>query len=239
MLTRWLLFLAFSLQGIAALAQAPQGAAATTDDVQQSRAVLEAAEFLKARKLPESLAAAERVISFYEAKYRDTRDQVYCARGPLDTIFYITRHATAHNGRGAVVVRNWCEAHFLRGYVLVELGRLPEARVALEAAVAMSPWNSQYLSELGNIYLREKAWARALETYAAAEQAVEISDSAQKNNDAAKAQRGAGYALIELGRLADAEEKYRRSLELVPGNPLALGQLRYIAQLRAKAQPPQ
>ncbi|HSH90075.1 MAG TPA: tetratricopeptide repeat protein [Ramlibacter sp.] len=228
-----LLGLAFLLQAIAALAQAP---AAAPDKAEQT--LLEAATLLRDRKLPESLAASERVIAIYEAKYRDTPDRVYCARGPIDTIFYIMRHANAPNGKGAVVVKYWCEAHFLRGYVLVELGRLPEAKAALEAAVAMSPSNSQYLSELGSLYLRERAWTRALETYAAAEQAVDISDPAQKNNDAAKAQRGAGYALIEMGRLADAEEKYRRSLELVPGNALAQGQLRYIAQLRARAAQP-
>lgn len=49
----------------------------------------------------------------------------------------------------------------------------------------------------------------------------------------AKAQRGRGYALIELNRLDEAEAAYNESLKLEPGNGLALRELRYIADARA------
>lgn len=57
----------------------------------------------------------------------------------------------------------------------------------------------------------------------------------------AKAQRGRGYALIELDRLDEAEAAYNEALKLEPGNGLARRELDYIASVRAgkpKSEPP-
>lgn len=53
----------------------------------------------------------------------------------------------------------------------------------------------------------------------------------------ATALRGIGFALIELNRLDEAESTFNESLRVDPGNRLALNELAYIRQLRAKAQP--
>jgi tetratricopeptide (TPR) repeat protein len=49
----------------------------------------------------------------------------------------------------------------------------------------------------------------------------------------ARAARGIGVSLVDLGRLDEAEEAIAQSLELDPENPIALGELEYIAQRRA------
>jgi tetratricopeptide (TPR) repeat protein len=49
--------------------------------------------------------------------------------------------------------------------------------------------------------------------------------------------RGQGFALTETGRLDDAEKSYNDSLVLEPGNPTALNELKYLAQLRAGRAP--
>lgn len=46
--------------------------------------------------------------------------------------------------------------------------------------------------------------------------------------------RGIGFALIELDRLDDAQQALEASLLVEPGNAIALNELAYIAQLRAK-----
>jgi Flp pilus assembly protein TadD len=53
----------------------------------------------------------------------------------------------------------------------------------------------------------------------------------------ARAMRAQGWALIELKRLDEAEAVFHQSLSLEPGNCMALGELGYIAQRRAEANP--
>ena len=48
--------------------------------------------------------------------------------------------------------------------------------------------------------------------------------------------RGRGFALTEIGRLADAEAAYQKSLEIEPGNARALRELSYIRSLKAGGQ---
>ena len=47
--------------------------------------------------------------------------------------------------------------------------------------------------------------------------------------------RGRGYALTELGRLDDAEDAYKTSLNLDPDSNLAKSELRYIEGLKLGA----
>jgi Flp pilus assembly protein TadD len=49
----------------------------------------------------------------------------------------------------------------------------------------------------------------------------------------ARMHRGRGYVLTEMGRLDEAEAAYRESLKFEPGNKIAIGELDYIARLRA------
>lgn len=48
----------------------------------------------------------------------------------------------------------------------------------------------------------------------------------------ARALRGQGLRLVDLNRLDEAETALRRSLYLAPGNPIAMGELDYIAKAR-------
>ncbi|MDG2531829.1 tetratricopeptide repeat protein [Caulobacter endophyticus] len=59
-----------------------------------------------------------------------------------------------------------------------------------------------------------------------------ISDDLSK----ARLMRSRGFSLIELGRLDEAEESYRASLEAEPDHAGAKHELDYIAKLRAGAQ---
>lgn len=63
-----------------------------------------------------------------------------------------------------VVSANWAYAYYLKAYSLLKLGRISEAKSLLERATALSPRNSQFPSEIGNIYQRERNWPKALES---------------------------------------------------------------------------
>jgi Flp pilus assembly protein TadD len=55
----------------------------------------------------------------------------------------------------------------------------------------------------------------------------------RKDDQRAVMLRGRGFALIELGRLDEAEKAYRDSLNSEPNNARALNELTYIGRLRA------
>ena len=200
----------------------------------QRKLLEEGASLLRAKRPQQAISYFDQIISFYEAKYRDRTEQVYCARARTEVIFYLAKHAKEKK-TNAIVIGVWCDAQYLKAYALVELGRLSDAKAALEAAMVLAPSNSQYLSELGNVYLRERNWPRALEIFHAAEDAAGIWESPAREAHLARAHRGAGYALIELGRLDDAEAKYKQSMAIDPADRNALRQLGYIHQLRAKS----
>src|SRR4030095_13970088 len=95
------------------------------------------------------------------------------------------------------------------------LGRPSEAKAQLLRAVALAPQNAQFLGELGHVYQLEKNWPLALQTFQRAESAAkEITSEQARNGELARAWRGMGYVLVELGRLDEAEAMYRKCLEL-------------------------
>jgi len=204
------------------------------EETEQTKLLQEGAVLLRTKKAQDAVSIFEKVIAYYESKHRGGAVQIYCANNQVEALFYLTKHATQNPKIEARIVRIWCDAQFLKAYALVELGRVGDAQSALEAAIALAPANSQYLSELGNIYLRQKNWVKALETYIGAEEAAQFSDPQIRQSHLAKAHRGVGYALIELGRLDEAEAKYRQSIQIDPNEKLARNQLEYIRQLRVK-----
>ena len=232
-LSVWGLLVLLSIPAGFAGAQDLQQTDAKREEAEQLKLLEEGAILLKSRRAQEAIPRFDKVVAFYEAKYGGSTEKIYCARSIAETLFYLTKHANEKKTK-ASVVRVWCDAQFLKAYALVELGRIAEAKTALEAAVVLSPSNSQYLSELGNVYLRERNWQKALDVYQAAEEAAQIAEPQLKQGYLARAHRGAGYALIELDRLDEAEAKYKQSLALDPGDKLAPNQLEYIRQLRAK-----
>ena len=62
----------------------------------------------------------------------------------------------------------------MKAYALQDLGRIAEAKSAIKLALELSPWNSQYLSELGSIYQHEKNWPKAKETFEKAEEHAQL-----------------------------------------------------------------
>ena len=132
-----------------------------------------------------------------------------------------------------VVSRNWVEAHFMKGFALVDLGQLDAARVEFDAALTLGPHNSQVRGELGSLYNRQKDFSKALESYQRAEQDVEFSPPEAKTLDRVRAYHGLGYAYTELAQWDKAEEMYRKALAIDSNDQRSLKELQYIQQQRA------
>lgn len=186
-------------------------------------------------KPAEGLQLAEGLIARLEARYRDSRQRIYSARTPTESLHYMM--LAAKDRQNAIDVGpTWGHAQFLKGYALVELKRIPEARRAIERAIELSPANAQFRSELGHIYQVDKNWPKALEVFTEAERFTEFSRDEERVRHQTRALRGQGYALIEMGRLDEAEARYRRCLELDANDRVAQAELRIIESLRARGR---
>jgi tetratricopeptide (TPR) repeat protein len=171
------------------------------------------------------------VIAFYESTYADKRQRYFSARSEAEALAYLLQ-ATVDKTEARVVSRNWVEAHYLKGYALVDLQKLDAARVEYEAALKLAPHNSQVLGQLGDLYNRQKDFSKALETYRLAETDSEYSPPEVKDQDRARAWRGQGYAYTELQQWDDADKMYRQSLALDKNDQRSLQELQYIQKQR-------
>ncbi|MFT3762594.1 MAG: tetratricopeptide repeat protein [Pseudoxanthomonas sp.] len=181
------------------------------------------------------------LIADFEAKYADPETRYYCPNTPAETLAYLVG-AAAESDRGEskfkqtlAVAPTWAYAYYYKAYALLDLDRVEQAQPFLEKALHLAPMNPMFLSELGHLRRMRTDWEGSLAAYADSLDATATAstDEARKL-DQARALRGQGYALIELGRLDEAKAKYRKSLKLDPGSSVAKGELEYLDKLKSK-----
>jgi len=192
---------------------------------------------MQSKKSTEAIQIFDSVAAGYENKYKDKNTTFYSARSPAETLSYTLDAANSNKGGATVVSGNWGYAYYLKTYALLDLGRVSEAKGQLQRAVTLSPQNSQFLSELGYVYLLEKNWQSALQIFQRAEAAAkEFSPSNVRDAELGRAWRGMGFVYVELNRLDDAEAMYRKCLELDKNDAAAMRELRYVQSVKAKAK---
>src|SRR5947209_3513300 len=125
-------------------AEAPS-TTATPEDGKGSRLLPEGLQLARAKPPSDAVACFDQATALYESRLKDKNVRYYSARSPTETLFYALESATgANNKTGAVVVSaNWSYAHYLKGYALLDLGRVAEAKTQLQRAVALAPQNAQ------------------------------------------------------------------------------------------------
>jgi len=227
----------------AAPATPAQAAAPNPEDVALGQQLIAGAQLLQAGQPARAIADYfDKIIAAYELRYQGEKNKIYTSRGPVESLLYLLQ-ATASKEepkRGAIIVaQHWSDAWYLKGYALVELRRPAEARSALEAALALAPRNSQYLGELGNLYLGQRDWPAAMKMFEQAEAAArEFSPPEVKNKELSRAWRGLGYVYVEQGRWDDAEQIYLKCLELDRNDRRAQNELNYVRAQRPAQRTP-
>lgn len=214
----------------------PKGSVPVTgEDAAQQQVLAQAMQMIKSGQ-PEAALKGPivQVIAHYEnGPGKDQGKRHYCARSQLESFLYLAEAAKDHQD-AVVLPQVWADAYFYESSALTDLGRIDESRAALLKALALSPWNSLYMSELGYTYEVQHDNEKALDYFQQAEGATEFSPPDQKNAELAHALRGEGYALTELHRLDEAEAMYHKALKLDPNDQKSKNELQYIAQLREK-----
>jgi Flp pilus assembly protein TadD len=176
------------------------------------------------------------LIDKYSARYPSDKVKVYCAAGDLEAEAYAAiaqDQRFGEVGLPVVIIDNWwAQAHFVSAYGYSELGRHEQARVELARALELSPMNSQYTNELAYHRIRLHEWDEALHLYRAGEVFAELGNGSAVAELKCTALRGQGYALVELHRVDEAIEAYKKCLALIPDEPRSLGELSYIRDLQ-------
>ena len=172
------------------------------------------------------------IIEYFEQHYRNNGERIYCSNERSETIIYLLK-AAADNQSASVLSQMWADAFFYKGYAYVDLGLLDHAATWINKAIELSPSHSGYLSELGHTYQVKKKWSEAMGLYKQAEEAANtVTPDRYKKPELLRAMRGIGFILIELGRLDEAERKFKKCLEIDETDEKSLHQLEYIRHMR-------
>ncbi|MCL2715810.1 MAG: diguanylate cyclase [Alphaproteobacteria bacterium] len=197
------------------------------------QALREGEKLLAARKPAQAVEEFRKVTAGFEEKYRDSREKHFCARNRDESQVYMSMAQPA-GADISILPMTWALASFLEGYALIEAGRTTEARGPLARAVALSPMNAQFLSELGHLQQLDRNWPAALATFQRAEEAVRFSAQEVRKVHLSRALRGQGYTFVEMHRLEDAERAYRKCLRIDPGDRKARSELAFVQKLRGR-----
>src|SRR6266496_6785517 len=170
----------------------------------------QAQKLVEAKRPKDAIDKCDQIIAAFTEKYRGSKEQIYCGREPIEKGAYLIKVAAenikAARRRSAIVLSStWADAYFVKAYALQDLHRLNEAKATLKLALALSPFNSHYLNELGEIYQLEKNWEKAREQFKAAEDHSSLAPHETRADDMARARRGSGYVFTELGDFDAAE----------------------------------
>jgi tetratricopeptide (TPR) repeat protein len=192
-----------------------------------------AAKFLQAGKQTEAIDAAEQAISSFEEEFSAGGKRINCADGPTQTLMLLVTAAGDKQDATALDM-TWCDALFIKGFALIDLGRNDEAFTFLKRASDMAPLSAHYKNEFAEWYKTNKQWQLSYDQFAIARDLSEFSPDEFKKEFEARSLRGMGFALIELGNLDEAEKMFKQSLKLQPGHAGAKNELDYIKEQRAK-----
>jgi tetratricopeptide (TPR) repeat protein len=211
-------------------------------DPELPKRLVEARALIDNKKPQPGIEKCDKVIMAFQAHYGKSQQKIYCARSSTETLAYLVTAAAAmskgefdKNKKDAICLSStWANAFYIKGYALQELRRFDEARAALKRAIEFSPQHSQYLSELGSLYVLEKNWPEAMKTFRAAEDNASISPDDVRSDELGRARRGIGYVLVELGKLDEAEKKYQECLADNPKDSRAAEELQYVRNRKAK-----
>ena len=202
-------------------------------DPQMMKLLQDARHLIDSKNPAAAIAKCDAVIGAYKAHYGDSKQKIFCARSPEESLGLMMKAAVDKNNAIALSFI-WSDAYFMKAYALEDLGRIGEAKATLQQALKLSPFNAQYLAEMGQIYAREKNWSKAKQLYQEAEDHASLSPPASKADDLAKARRGLGYVLVELGKLDEAEKKYQQCIAANPNDTKAKAELQYVREQKAK-----
>jgi tetratricopeptide (TPR) repeat protein len=208
---------------------------------EHAKTVEEAVALLREGKLPEAEAKLNAVVSWFEKIRADKSSNYVCFR-KSETCRKFENQLRDVKGKAdakPTVRLNYSFAHaiVLQGYIAAARKEWDTALKLLDRAIECAPDDASPWCEKGHVLNQTGKSREALASY---ENALKLSGETDDDKpQRALVLRGMGFAQIELGQLDAAKASFRKSLEIEPGNKLALSELKYIEGIEAKKGPPQ
>lgn len=193
-------------------------------------------QYIQSGLVNEAIIELDEAIRQCEIKYPLSGKKIYTSRTTAESLMYSVL-STNKNEPVEVVDTVCSDAYYIRGSIALNTGRIRDAEFLVKKAVDRAPMNSMYLSALGHIYQVKRDWNQAVDYFTQAEDAAPTySPDALKASEFLRAKRGMGFNLIQLGKLNEAEVKYKECLALNSGDKRAKDELEYINIIRHKAK---
>jgi tetratricopeptide (TPR) repeat protein len=185
----------------------------------------------------ESLPEFDALLAEYEKLYPPGPTRWYVARDMGESLMYSIMATTELEGSGQTTAQvlidvAWADVYFAKGWALVELRRLDEARAALDRALQLSPSSSEYLIERAEVSKLERKWDQAMADFKSAEDYSTFSPEDARQAVKAQAMRGQAFVLVEQGDYDAAEKVLRAVLKIDANDQRAKQELEYIANAR-------
>jgi len=212
---------------------APPSGGDPDKDPQMVSLLRDARRLIDSKKPAPAIEKCDQVIASFAARYGNSEKKIYCARTSAETLGGLLK-AAVDKTNAIALSPTWSDAYYVKAYALQDLGRLPDAKTNVQLAMALSPFNSQYQSELGEIYQLEKNWGKAQQQFEEAEGNAKLSPEGSRASELGRARRGLAYVYVELGKLDEAEKKYQQCLAADPSDMRAKRELEYVRELKEK-----
>ncbi|HKT84514.1 MAG TPA: diguanylate cyclase [Novosphingobium sp.] len=126
-----------------------------------------------------------------------------------------------------------CDAHFGKGYALIDMGRGDLAEAELRRAMELAPFDAHYANEYAELFKSRRDWHTSLALFTRAWSVVDKNPAGPDAGLAARALRGIGYNEMMLGNFDEAESRFRQSLDFEADSKAARIELAYIARKKA------
>ena len=144
------LIVALMLASQAASASTPAPVLSKTSDIeaQNTPRIRTAEQLLKSHEPQAALDALTVALAAYDADLSVEKRRIYCAMSPQESLLYAGM--AAKDKVDAVMLRSgYCTALYLKGYALVGLSRIEEAKTIYRRVIALAPFYAQYQTEFG------------------------------------------------------------------------------------------
>ena len=204
----------------------------------QQDAVSKAVELIKQGQFARAETILNNVLSRFATLMVASNHTYVCFRKTKDYRHFLKEIQTKQTPQARVLVTrvhdSLTQALQMKAYIASSQKQWDRAIEYLERKISYAPYEAQPHLEAGYILNAQGKPQQAVESYKKG-YTLAVTHSATKTEQAA-ALRGMGSAQIELGKLDDAVDSFKKSLQIQPGNKVALNELRYIEHMKAKSR---
>jgi tetratricopeptide (TPR) repeat protein len=227
---RLLIFALVSLTcSLPAMAEIPNKFSTELQAAQTEKAAIAISE----GKPADAIKLVDPVIAAYDAEYSSSEKMVFCAANPTQSLLALGL-AIDDKKDGVVLDETWCKALFIKGFSLIDVNQSNDALAFLKKASEMAPFNAHYMNEYAEWYKSNRRWQESYDIFSNAREIASYMSKDVRKKTEARSLRGMGFAMIELGKLDEAEQLFQDSLKLIPKHSGALNELEYIKNQRKK-----